>query len=205
MWAGVCKIAERNGKQGRTVESTRQTLLQRVRQSGDDAAWREFHRLYGDFLYRYARQRGLAHEDAEDIRGECLQAVADRIKRFEYDAARGRFRSWLREIAHHKVVDLLRKRRMPIADTRQLQGKPDEHNAPDALWDMAWKSARLTFCLDRVSSQVSSTVFHAFHLTVMEQHPVADVAATLGISANQVYKAKAEVLRRLRSEFIRLE
>jgi DNA-directed RNA polymerase specialized sigma24 family protein len=81
---------------GQTImTTTRTTLLARVKNRSDAAAWDEFHQLYAPLLYRYARSRGLSREDAADVRDACLEVVARKIADFEYDRAKGGFKSWL--------------------------------------------------------------------------------------------------------------
>ncbi len=47
-------------------QTTRPSLLERVRDPANDAAWAEFDRSYGELILRYCHRCGLQHSDAED-------------------------------------------------------------------------------------------------------------------------------------------
>src|SRR5713226_3788750 len=84
---------------------TRTTLLVRLRDLGDEAAWKEFIALYGPLVYGYARKQGLQDADAADLSQEVLGAVAGAVGRLEYDPSRGAFRNWLFTVVRRKLSD----------------------------------------------------------------------------------------------------
>src|SRR5258706_12021873 len=75
--------------------STRASLLVRLRDPRDEAAWTEFVDLYVPVIYGYARKQGLQDADAVDLSQEVITAVADAVRRLDYDRQRGAFRNWL--------------------------------------------------------------------------------------------------------------
>ena len=77
------------------IPATRASLLVRLRNPRDEAAWNEFVNLYGPLLYGYARKQGLQDADAADLGQDVLSAVAGAIGRLAYDPSRGTFRNWL--------------------------------------------------------------------------------------------------------------
>lgn len=179
------------------MTTTRRTLLDRVRDPRDDEAWERFHALYAPLLYGYARARGVAHADAEEVRDQCLGEVARRMRTFEYDPRRGRFKSFLYRLARDEVVDLLRARREEHADTRTLESIETSEATPDETWERQWRESHLRWCLDRASDAVNERNYRAVRL-LLDGATVPDVCARLGMNANQVYKAKMRVLRRVR-------
>src|SRR3954467_4923767 len=90
---------------------TRPSLLVRIRDAGDRAAWLQFVEIYAPLVYRFARQRGLQDADAADLAQEVLQAVAAAGRRLEYDPARGTFRGWLFTVARNRLHNFLARRR----------------------------------------------------------------------------------------------
>src|SRR5947209_20217545 len=74
-----------------TSPQTRPSLLLRIRDAGDRAAWLQFVEIYAPLVYRFARKRGLQDADAADLAQEVLQAVAGASRRLEYDPGRGTF------------------------------------------------------------------------------------------------------------------
>lgn len=186
------------------TDTTRASLLLRIRDPEDSLAWTEFHDLYAPLLYRYARARGLSGADAEDIRATCYQTIVEKIGAFDYDARRGRFKGWLRTLVDRRVVDLLRKRREKIAETHVLRDAPGDGPTADEAWELEWKRQHLEHCLEAVRSEVSEVQYEAFRLLVKEQVAVTEVARRLDLNANQVYKAKSRVLALVRRRMANL-
>jgi RNA polymerase sigma-70 factor, ECF subfamily len=111
------------------------SALMRAANAGDATAYRRA--LEGLALWlRPIVKRGLYHagrgsEDVEDIVQETLLAV--HLKRHTWDA-REPLEPWVRAIAHHKLVDMLRRRgfqhHLPIDDYfDRLAAQPDASTA----------------------------------------------------------------------------
>ncbi len=166
----------------------------RIKDPRNTQAWAEFHDLYAPLLYRYARARGLGHEDAEDVRSRCYEVVVKQIPHFNYDDQKGGFKAWLKTIVNRRVVDHLRKRREAAADTHELLAVQDDMVSADELWEQQWKQQHLRYCVAQVGGQVSAEAFEVFRLLVEEQCNVPEVCERMGLNANQVYKAKGRVL-----------
>ncbi len=178
--------------------TTRASLLLRIKTRSDTGAWNEFHALYAPLLYRYARGRGLAREDAEDVRDQCFEVVSRKIGDFDYDKQKGGFKNWLYRIASGKVIDHLRKRREKRAETEQIQGLLDPSPTPDEQWEQHWKNEHLKYCVQQVRHGVSEINYRAFEMLLFEDCTVEEVCSSLGLNSNQVYKAKSRVLQRVR-------
>jgi RNA polymerase sigma factor (sigma-70 family) len=186
------------------MNTTRASLLMRVRDLDDAEAWREFCDDYAPLLYRYARSLGLGHTDAEEARDACLAIVAQRMPAFEYAAHRGRFKTWLHHIVRGKVVDALRRHAPSRADTGMLASLHDPADSPDQAFERLWRDRLLRQCLEAACASVSPREARAFRLLLEEDLSVEDVCAQLAMNANQVYKAKSHVRARVR-ELLRTE
>jgi RNA polymerase sigma-70 factor (ECF subfamily) len=180
------------------MNTTRASLLLRVRDLRDGEAWREFCEDYAPLVYRYARSLGLGHADAEEVRDACLAVLAQRMPAFEYVARRGRFKSWLYRIVHGKVVDTLRRHSPTRADTGTLAAIPHPGDSPDQAFERLWRDRLLAQCLEQACASVSRRESRAFRLLLEEERTVEEVCAQLAMNSNQVYKAKARVLARVR-------
>lgn len=184
------------------MTTTRKSLLFRLRDRGDSHAWGEFYTIYAPLLFRYARARGLAEGDAEEIRDQCLEVIVRRMPDFEYDRKRGRFKGWLYRIAAGRIVDAHRRRRERRAETGELLGIPDPQPHPDEVWQQEWRQGHLRVAIEQARRQVRESDFEVFEM-LLENRPVSEVCAALSINANQVYKAKGRVLRHVREAMIR--
>lgn len=180
--------------------TTRASLLIRLRDGSDSDAWNEFHNLYAPLLYHYAQARGLNHDDAEDVRSECYASLVRQLQEFDYDRSKGSFKAWLRTMVSRRVIDRLRKRRELRADTATLRELPCEEPSDDETWDVEWQRQHLRFCVELVRPGVSIQTWQAFRMLAEDNASVATVCESLGMNANQVYKAKARMLTLVREQ-----
>jgi RNA polymerase sigma factor (sigma-70 family) len=177
------------------MEQTRSTLLARLRDRADQDAWRTFDALYRSMLVGYARSRGLAQADAEDVGQQCAQVVLERIGQYQHT---GSFKVWLRAIAEHKIADQFRKRGREVqAGTTLLREQPDREIADS--WERHWSSAHLRYCAEMVRRDLAETTYAAFVAYGIEGRPAPEVAASLNMTVNQVYVAKHRVIERIRA------
>lgn len=186
---------------------TRRSLLSRLRNLDDQESWRAFFDLYWRMLYKVARRAGLGEADAEDVVQETVVAVARQMPRFRYDATRGTFKGWLFRIVGRRVTDHLRRvyREPPRAEAVFEPGTDGEESGPpvateasDAIglaWEQEWEQAVFEAAVARVREQTNPKHFQVFDCCVRLGWPTAKVAATLGLSAAQVYLARHRVSR----------
>lgn len=179
-------------------DTTRASLLIRIKDPRNTQAWAEFHDLYAPLLYRYARARGLSHEDAEDVRSKCYEAIVKQLPHFDYNLQKGGFKAWLRTLVNRRVVDLLRQRRDIFLDTHELVQLAGDDATADQLWEEQWRQQHLRHCVQQAGLQVSEQSYQAFRMLVDEQCSVSEVCQRLGLNPNQVYKAKSQVLALVR-------
>ena len=100
---------------------TRPSLLIRVRDPADQAAWQEFVEIYRPVILRLARQKGMQEADADDVAQEILVAVARAVEQREHDPKRAKFRTWLGRVAHNAILNAL------------TRGRPDRGSGDPAL------------------------------------------------------------------------
>lgn len=185
-------------------DETSPSLLARVRDPCDDESWREFVGIYDPLLYRYARLRGLMHEDAREVVQECMAMLVRTMPGFEYSREKGKFKNWLRRIADNKVCDMF-KRRRPVGGNSKEFTRPQQREASAGqLWEEQWQRKHLRYCLQEALSEVSPTTRQAFELYVVAEWPVERVTETLSLTADQVYAAKSRITQRLKKKYVQL-
>jgi RNA polymerase sigma-70 factor (ECF subfamily) len=185
------------------IPPTRASLLLRLRDLGDEAAWREFVDRYGPLVYGFARKNGLQDADAADLGQEVLRAVAAAIGRLDYDPGRGSFRNWLFTIVRNKLSNWRRSRRRRPYDCDEGAAEVllEQCPAPEpcaAAWEADWEQRVFAWACAEVRRTVSETTWQAFWRTAIEDQPGKQVAADLGLSVAAVYLAHGRVLARLK-------
>jgi RNA polymerase sigma factor (sigma-70 family) len=183
---------------------TRASLLVRLRDGRDEAAWSEFMAIYAPFVRRLARRRGLQDADADDLVQDVFRAVARAIERQAYDPDRGSFRGWLFRIARNLVVNfLIRQERHPrgSGDSRVnelLQAVPSP--AESALFEAEYQRQVLYWAADGIRDEFSTLTWKAFWQAGVEGRSASEVARELGTTVGTVYHCKSKVMARLRSK-----
>lgn len=180
----------------------------RLRDRSDNISWEQFNERYGELLYRYARQRGVSHADAEDVAQEVVMNLFKAMDGFEYDARKGRFRGYLRTAVVHAIGRRAKK--------EEKQGKPldpqtldylqaERESSADARWEQEWRLHRLRWALRSVSSEFEAATLKAFELHALRGMAVEATAAKLDMSKASVYQAKSRVLRRVKEQLALLD
>jgi RNA polymerase sigma-70 factor (ECF subfamily) len=184
--------------------TTRQSLVLRLRNPDDEAAWAEFLAIYEPVVYRLARRKGLQDADARDLCQEVFRAVAGAIERWDPDPAKGRFRAWLFRIARNLLVNFFAdQRRHPPGTGRTsvqdlLMARPANDAQSEVDFAAEFKRQAFRWAADQVKHEFTDSTWQAFWKTGVENRPVEVVARELGLSAGAVYIARSRVLARLR-------
>ncbi|MCA9133678.1 MAG: sigma-70 family RNA polymerase sigma factor [Planctomycetales bacterium] len=190
---------------------TRPTLLVRLRDAGDDAAWSEFLRDYGPMLYRFVRSRGLQDADAADIVQDVVRRVAGAIGRLDYAKEKGGFRAWLFTITRNRLYTYFEQQQRPgatVQDASQRElvvqttaGQQELHEA----WEREHMRQLAARAMQEVEREVEPQTWRAFQATAVEGLSAARVAEQLGMTTGAVYVAKSRVTARLKTTIERLQ
>ncbi|MDB6037202.1 MAG: polymerase, sigma-24 subunit, subfamily [Verrucomicrobiales bacterium] len=195
---------------------TRQSLLSRLRDLGDEESWQDFFNTYWRLIYNTASKAGLSDVEAQDVVQETVIAVSKSITDFRYDRERGSFKGWLLNQTKWRIADELRLRRRHRRDCAEISpGSGDDElilELPDPqgleiekIWDKEWDSNLLETALERVKGRVHPKHFQVFDLYVLREWPVSRVAHDTGFNRMQVYLIKHRISGFLRKEIKAVE
>jgi RNA polymerase sigma factor (sigma-70 family) len=210
---------------------TRHSLLNRLKDWGDQTSWQDFFDTYWRLIYNVAVKAGLSDAEAQEVVQETVFAVARKIGEFKADPARGSFGAWLMQLTRWRIGDQWRKRgktgvqasacppevigagtlkrelqRDDTGSTGPIERVPDPAGMPlDAVWQEEWEKHLMAAALERVKRQVSPRQFQMFDLHVRQGLSVPETARTLQASVASVYMAKHRVARVLRKEVATLK
>lgn len=175
---------------------TRPSLISRVRDPGDQEAWREFEARYRDLLRCYAERRGLQPADAEDVRQHVMLNLSRYLRDFKYDPKRGRFRSYLGRMVRSAVAQHFAKRGggEVALDTKMEAAVPDGDSPdPDAVWDEEWMNHHYRLAMDAIRQRVDEQT-----LAVFDRFVAGDAAETIARSFQLSNDAVQKIKQRMR-------
>lgn len=184
---------------------TSETLIGKVRDPGDEEAWRRFAALYRPVVMRMGLRRGLQEADAEDVAQRVMVAVSRAISRFEIGPDRPPFRVWLGRIATNAILNALtrapRDRGAGDTDIAMLLSEipaGNEEGQKEILREAQTEAFR--WAAAEIKSEFSSSVWLLFWETMVEGREVEETAKRHGRSPGSVYMARFRVMKRLREK-----
>ena len=187
-------------------EATSATLLSRLRDPKDHAAWAAFESLYRGLLVRFCVRQGLQHADAEDIVQAVTTSLLKSMPQFVYAPDRGRFRDYLYRCTRNALAAWRTRssrpgRRPTALDSRTgdaLAADADER--PDALaeraWEEEWVAHHYRLAMKTVRETFEPTSVEIFNRSIRGES-LGSLAAALGMSEEAVKKARQRVKARL--------
>lgn len=181
---------------------TRLSLIVRLKDGRDREAWGEFLEIYRPLVYRLAQAKGLQHADVEDIVQQVFGSVARAVDRWQPDAERATFRTWLTTIARNAIVNALSRRPLDRAsgDTveRELLAEFVADSAESQRLLIESRREVFQWAARRVREEFEPRTWDAFWLTAVEGRDITDAAALLDKRPGAIYAARSRVMRRLR-------
>ncbi len=188
-----------------TEESFGQTttlLLARLHDSRDEEAWKLFDSRFRGVVLSAALRLGLSQSDAEDAAQDTMyQSIRD-YQAGKYDRSRGRLSSWIIAIAHHRIIDIQRRKKHAMRGGDEVdQGTPlgslesvtraFEQALERRIFEQAWEHVR-------EKDGASTSTIRAFELTALRGVPPSQAALECNMSVDQVYVARNRIATKLR-------
>jgi RNA polymerase sigma-70 factor (ECF subfamily) len=188
--------------------ATSPSLLLRLRNAEDAEAWERFFELYSGTILAFARARGCAPHEANDVLQETMVYLLRIMPSFEYDPAKGTFRGYLFRVVDGRVKDAYRRKRHECEleeerdALRLLIDRPDEDGIEAAQWewDRIWNQNLLLQAIEGVRKRVTASTYAAFERCVIREESGTEVAKDLNVSRDAVYKSCARFMALLRKE-----
>ena len=163
--------------------------------------WDNFVLVYTPLLKFWIRKKNVPSSAEDDVLQEALYKIHKSIGNFERDAAKGKFRGWLRTIVERQSADYFRS--LP-----QDQGAPQE--VLDALVNREQKDADeiegeqqaleevKARALELVRESTAEKTWQMFWMCAVEEIPTSEIAKQFDVTTAAVRVAKQRVLKRLR-------
>lgn len=179
--------------------TTHITLLGKLGEDENPAAWDEFCDRYGELIRSFARRQGLQTADCDDVLQDVLVALSGSMRRFEYDPAKGKFRSYLKTITLRAVFRKFRQKQRAGGQGLDEGVDADAHDdaETDQRWEDEWRQHHLRQAMRTIDAEFSDADRAAFRLYALGERSAKDTAEALGISVDSVYQAKSRITARL--------
>jgi RNA polymerase sigma factor (sigma-70 family) len=193
-----------------SAPETRASLLLRVRDPADQAAWREFVEIYRPVIVRLVRQKGMQAADAEDVAQEVLAAVAKAIEQRAHDPGRAKFRTWLRRVATNAILNAISRGRPDrgsgdsalhaVLDQQPSPGGPDSD-----LLRLEHRREVFRWAARQVRQEFRAETWEAFWRTAVEGCSIEAAAEQLAKNPGSIYAARSRVIRRIQEKVTEYE
>ena len=195
-----------------TFPVTSVTLIAKIKNLEDSAAWVRFWDTYQGAIRAFAALKG-GEQNADDIVMQVLGKLVDVLRSGQYTPDKGKFHSYLAtmivnevHMAHRKDVVRQKDKSIPIdspvggdeggktvADTLAAQsGSPDE-------LDDDWRKAVLASAREHVlmHTALSDRDRQVYRAYAMEGEDIGEVAKKFGLSRNSVSQIKTRIEKRI--------
>ena len=185
---------------------TDHSLIARVKDLGDGAAWTAFLGIYQPVVFRMARRRGLQDADAQDVMQQVFLSISKSIEGWIPGDLQPPFRAWLRTIAHNAISKALARRPRDAATgstsmAELLGAQPDPAETTAEILAEARKEM-VRWATEQIRTEFSEATWNVFWLTAIEGVPIAEVAKSTGRSAGAVYVSRYRVIARLKEKVL---
>jgi len=182
-----------------SMNTTSTSLLIRLRQSSDRAAWSRFVHLYGPLIYKWAQGTGLQSSDAADLVQDVMTQLVSKLPEFRYDKSRS-FRSWLKTVTLNKWRERFRKRSLPMSDATAsgLARVPDSSH--EDFWESHYRQEVVARAIAMMKNDFKPTTWQACERYIIGGESPDDLAEEFGVSVWTIYSAKSRLIKRLRDE-----
>jgi RNA polymerase sigma factor (sigma-70 family) len=173
------------------------TLLNSLKQQ-ETEAWESFVHRYGGVIRRWAGTWKVPPDDVEDLLQDVYIRVLRQVSQFERERT-GSFRAWLKVIARHCWMEVLRRasRRNDHAFLSAFGGDAESLKSLQSDLERLAERELLSQGMNHVRGCVDQRTWQAFYLTTIEGLSGGEVAERLSIPVQMVYVAKCRVKQRL--------
>ena len=180
-------------------ETTRSSVLRAVANTENEAAWQRLFDLYAGFVFSIARSKGFNDADADDIVQVVFTDLARNLPTFQYNRAKGKFRSYLSGLVNWRVMDKLKagKRDAELKASFWEEAKSAASD-DDAFAEREWQAAALEEALRRIKPDVNPEHYAAFVASAIEGQDTETVMRLYGISSDNLYQIRKRLTAKLR-------
>jgi RNA polymerase sigma-70 factor, ECF subfamily len=169
-------------------------IIKRILQ-GDNSAVETFYKQYSPGILKYLKNKLPRAEDAQEILNDVFLDAIESLPALNQQT---NVKSWLYQIAHNKMVNFYRKKKIKSLIFSQfpyLKIIAQEFHEPEFKMEKKELKIRLQIALDKLSRQYQEIL----HMHYIDELPVKIISVRLNLS----FKATESRLYRARMQFIK--
>ena len=186
---------------------TRFTLLEKIRDQHDDAAWEDFVYYYKAYIFKILLSMNLKVTEAEDLSQKILLKLWQKLPEFNYETQKGSFRSWLCTVIKNHARNFIRdiqnrRKRLQGEDEEAKPFEPSSDADIEIIAEREWKVHVARLAWENVLQVLPETHVEIFTMHA-NGHSIGEIEEKTGIKTATAYvylkrsrdKLKAEVSR----------
>ncbi|NQZ56496.1 MAG: sigma-70 family RNA polymerase sigma factor [Lentisphaeraceae bacterium] len=185
-------------------QTTRQTLLQKIKDVHDENSWREFIDIYRPYIYVIIKNLGVKSADIEDHVQSILVICWQKLPDFQYDPKKGGFRHWLSRVANYYVNNHNRKFSRRSELDEQLEIPTSIPPEIEEMSDKEWKIFICQMAWNKVKEGMATKAQLSFEALMAGEKPAA-IAQRLDMPENTVYVNKKRIEKKMFTEIQQLQ
>ena len=183
---------------------TRQTLLMRAKNPDDQGAWEEFVSYYKNFLKVVIYKINPSTSLSEDFLQAVLLEIWRSLPRFEVDAERAKFRTWLSVLVRNTVLNQIKKEQKQNKIRQELEPQVEPNQAElDQMVQKEWELHISRLALENISQRFTGKAMDVFKLS-LKGNTIDQICDELKITPESAYTLKNRVKKYLVREIKRL-
>ena len=189
---------------------TSASLIAKLHDHGDAAAWDDFERIYRPVIFRIARAKGLQYADAFDLVQTVMISVASALPKYQSLTGGPPFRHWLSRITRNAILKALsRGPRIKATGGTEildiLSEVPTADAQTTALIRLEYRRELFHLAVEQIRNDVQAGTWLAFELTVIQNVAIEDAAKKLKTTPGNIYAARSRMMKRLRELVTEME
>jgi len=158
---------------------------------GSETSLAEFYRLYQTRIYSFIVRRVHNGADAADVLNAVMMEVWRHASAFQ---GRSQVLTWVLGIAHHKIIDCLRRRSPHVAlEDGVEESMEDERAGAPEMMAQRQDAALMHLCIEKLSDSQRAVV----HLAFFQELSYSEIAAILdcpeGTVKTRMFHAKQKL------------
>lgn len=192
------------------INKTRLTLIRKIKNTENAAAWEDFVAVYKGMIMNWATYMGCNQTMADDVFQESIISLLRNLENFEYNPTKGKFRGYLKTLVSRRVKDAFRRKKLIYENefvndsndqAHYIDSIEDMHAPDEAKLDLMWVTSVVSLALKNAKIKVDSNTYDSFKLYAVQELPVAEVCARLGIDKEgTVYQQKSRFVKLVSKE-----